>query len=296
MQGIITLLAVIVLVFLATHAIGDPVRFLLPYDAPPDAVEQLRHTLGLDLPLHVQFGRYMSGVVQFDFGLSLWQGIPATELVLERLPRTMILAFAGMVFAVFIGCGVGTIAALRPGSILDRTFTTIGTLGFCAVDFWVGLMLILLVAVYFGLLPTSGYGDFKHLLLPAFTLGLRPMGRIAMIARPALIEELNKPYIVALRARGLSSSKVVLHACRNAGIVVLSLIGYQFAGMFTGATVLIETVFAWPGIGYLLVQGIINRDFPVVIAVASSSVILVVLIHLIVDLIYAVINPRVRYN
>jgi len=290
-----SLAALIVVVFLVTHLIGDPVRLMLPDWATDDMIQATRQKYGLDAPLYVQFFRYVAGLFRLDFGMSIKSNVPNLDLILSRLPATFILAIVGTALAASVGVLLGTLAALKPSSIIDRIITLLTSMAVTSLDFWIAMILIFFVSVQLRLLPTSGYGDIKHLVLPAIIVALRPMGRIAQVTRPAVINELQKYYIVALRARGLREARIlVLHAARNAGIVLLTLTGYEFAHMLNGSAI-IETVFAWPGLGFLLVQAIYDRDWTLILSATIFVASMVIILNLLIDLAYAWLDPRVRY-
>ncbi|MBI2918030.1 MAG: ABC transporter permease [Chloroflexi bacterium] len=293
---VVALVGLIVVVFLFTQSIGDPASIMLPDWATEEMIQALRDKMGLNDPLYVQFGRYVSGLLRLDLGTSLWQGIPNLDLIMSRLPATFILALVAISLAAFGGVFLGALAAIWPRSVVDRVISFITTLAVTSVDFWVALMLILLVSVKLGWLPTSGYGEVKHIVLPALMIALRPMGRIAQVTRPAIMDELAKPYILAARARGLSTSRVIVrHAARNAGIVLLTLTGYEFAGLVNGSAI-IETVFGWPGVGFLLVQAIKLRDWPLIVGTTIVVAVMVIVINFAIDLIYGWLDPRIRYH
>jgi peptide/nickel transport system permease protein len=290
--SIIVMAAVLTVVWFVVNQIGDPAKLILP----PSASEQLyldtREALGLNDPLLVQFWRSMSGWIVFDFGDSIWQGVPALPLVLDRLPATLLLTFFTLLMAVPIALALGVLSALKPDSILDRALTAISLAGVSIADFWMGLMLILILAVQFGLLPTSGYGGLEYLILPAMALALRPIGRLAQVARSALVEEMQKPYITTLRAQGMSEGKIVRrHALKNSAIPIITIGGDELATFLNGAVV-IETIFAWPGVGGLFIQAIERRDLPLVLACVAVIAAMVIIVNLVIDLVYAWIDPR----
>lgn len=293
LMSLFSLVFVILVVFLVTHMLGDPVRIMLPPDAPQELIDATREKFGLNDPLYVQLFSFLKDILKGDFGTSLWYGEPAINLVLERLPATVILASAGAVVATFFGILLGLLSAIKPRSLLDRLLTFLTIMGVSSVEFWIGLMLIIFISINLGWLPTSGYG-IKELILPTITLAFRPMARIAQVTRPSIIDELNKPYILALKAKGISQQRVLMHASRNAGIVILTMCGLEFARFFTGATVVVEVVFGWPGIGAMMVEGVVSRDWPVTVAVVLFAAILVSVINLLVDLFYSVLNPQVK--
>lgn len=284
-----------VVVFFATNLLGDPARLMLRPEAPASQVEALRERLGLNDPLPVRFARYLGGIARGDFGESIWQRAPAMPIVLERLPNTLYLAAATLAIAVPLALLLGFVAAPRPGSATDRVVTTLAVGGVSTADFWLGLMLIVVFAVGLGWLPTSGFGGLNFVLLPALALGARPFGRLCLMVRDALREQLAQNYVAAARARGLRERAVVgRHAMRNAVIPVLTLAGDEAATLLSSAVV-IETVFGWPGLGLLLIQAVERRDLPLIISCVVVVATLVVVINLLVDLAYAAADPRVRF-
>jgi peptide/nickel transport system permease protein len=296
LHSVFVIAGVILVVFLVMHMIGDPARLMLRPEATQEQYLALRRQLGLDDPLHVQFGRFLAGLAQGDFGDSLWQRIPAMPLVLQRLPATLYLTAVTIAIALPAAVILGVAAALRPGSIVDRVITIFSLGGISTADFWLGLMLILIFAVEMGWFPTSGYGGPNFVVLPALTLAFRPIGRISQLARSTILDELSKGYVITARAKGLKERTVLFfHTLKNAAIPVITLSGDEMASLLNGAVV-IETVFAWPGIGILLIQGIEHRDFPVVEATVFVIALMVITLNLLVDLSYSLIDPRVRYS
>lgn len=290
----LVLLGVLVLVFLVVDQIGDPARLMLPTDAPHQVYLDLRASLGLDDPMPERLWRTFSGWFRGDFGDSLWQGVPALALALERVPFTLLLTFVSLTFAIPIALVLGARSAVRPGSIGDRFLTTVSLAGVSVADFWLGLMLILLFSVQFGLLPTSGFEGPLYVILPALTLAFRPIGRIAQVTRSTLVEEMQKPYVKALRAKGLTEWQIVRgHALKNAAIPIITISGDEIATFLNGAVV-IETIFAWPGIGTLFIGAIERRDLPLIEACVFVVALMVILVNLIVDLTYAYIDPRTK--
>jgi peptide/nickel transport system permease protein len=250
--------------------------------------------MGLDDPLHVQLLREMSKWVQGDFGESLWQNVPALPLVIQRLPMTILLALATLIVALPFAIVLGVISALRPGSWIDRVVTTVSLAAVSIADFWLALMLILVVALGLGALPTSGSGGPEYLVLPALALAVRPMGRIAQITRSSLLEEMGKPYIVTARARGLSQRQVVTrHGLKNAALPMITLTGDETAALINGAVV-IEVIFGWPGLGSLFIAAIEHRDLPLIEACVFVVATTVVLINLAVDVSYSFLDPRIQ--
>lgn len=289
-------LAVVVLVFFAGRMIGDPARLMLSVDASPEQFESVRDDLGLNEPLGVQFVEFLSGAVQGDFGESFWQKVPAFGLVLERLPATIYLAAVTMALAVPLAIVLGAFAVLKPGSTVDRAVNVVSLSGVSVVDFWLGLMLILVFAVQLGWFPTSGYGGIPFAVLPALSLAARPLGRIAQITRSAMLDEMAKPYIRAAQAKGMSKSRAVFrHGLKNAFVPIITISGDETTSVFNGAVV-VETVFAWPGVGLLLIQALERRDLPLIEATIFTIAVMVIVSNLLVDLTYAYLNPRIRYD
>jgi peptide/nickel transport system permease protein len=291
-HAVLVLLAVLIVVWFVVNSLGDPARLILP----PSASEQLyldtREEMGLNDPILVQFWNSFSGWIVGDFGNSVWQGVPALQLVLQRLPATLFLTFATLAIAVPLALALGIISALKPGSVLDRVLTTISLAGVSIADFWLGLMLILFFGVQLGVLPTSGYGGLEYVILPAIALSFRPLGRLAQVARSTLVEEMQKPYIITLRAQGMPESKIVRrHALKNSLIPIITVGGDELASFLNGAVV-IETIFAWPGVGGLFIQAIERRDLPLVLACVFVIATMVIIVNLIIDLAYAWIDPR----
>ena len=289
-------LTVLVLVFFVGRMIGDPAVLILPVDARAEQVEELRERLGLNAPLSTQFLTFVTGAVRGDFGVSFWQQVPALGLVFERLPSTLLLALATMAISIPLAILLGALAVLNPGSWADKSVTVASLSGVSVVDFWFGLMLILIFSVQLGWLPTSGYGHLEHLILPAVVLAASPLGRIAQIARSAVLDEMSKAYIRAARAKGMSRRRAVFrHGLKNAFVPIITMAGDETTSVLNGAVV-IETVFAWPGIGLLLIQAIQRRDLPLIESTVFTVAVLVILTNLFVDLAYAYLNPRIRYN
>jgi peptide/nickel transport system permease protein len=296
MHSILILLGLVIVVFFVTHMLGDPARLMLRPEATEEQVQALRDSLGLNDPLYVQFGRFISDLARGDFGDSIWQRVPALPIVLDRVPATLYLAGVTMVIAFPLAVLLGIVSAVRPRSVADRIVTVVSLGGVSTADFWVGLMLILLFAVQLGWLPTSGYGGLQYVILPAIALALRPMGRISQVVRSAMLDEMSKQYMVTARAKGLKERTVVFsHALKNAFIPVVTLGGDEAAALLNGAVV-IETLFGWPGVGILLIQAIERRDLPLIEAAVLTIAVMIVTVNLLVDLTYALLDPRVRYS
>jgi peptide/nickel transport system permease protein len=295
-HSILVIIGVLMIVFLLGHGIGDPAKIMLAPEASQEQYLALRKQLGLDDPLYVQFGRAASGWIRGDFGNSLWQSVPAMPVALQRVPATLHLAAATMVLAIPTAIFIGTISAIKPRSFIDRTLTVISLAGVSTAEFWLGLMLILLVSVELGLLPTSGYGGIEYTILPALTLAFRPIGRIAQVARGAMLDEVNKPYVTTARAKGMTEKVCIYgHAFRNAAIPIMTLSGDESATLLNGAVV-IETVFGWAGIGSLLIQSIQHRDLPLVEACVFVIATTIITLNLLVDILYTRIDPRIRFG
>ena len=296
-QAALTLLGVSVLVFVVLRVLpGDPAKMLLPEGAPQSAVDELNRHLGLREPLHVQYAIFIQSVVRGDFGQSFQYRAPALRVVTERLAATAQLALAAMFLTGTVGVSLGIVAAVRRGTRYDFASTLFAVLGQSLPNFWLGIMLILLFGVALRWLPTSGFESWRHLILPAVTLAAFPMALVARLTRSSMLEILGRDYIRTGRAKGLAERAVVLrHALRNAAVPVLTVLGLQI-GTLLGGAVITESVFAWPGMGKLVVDAIFFRDFPVVQTVLIFSATIFVLINLLVDLLYTVIDPRIRYS
>ena len=292
-QAVFIVLGVSVVVFVLTHLIGDPARLLLPLDASHEQYLRMRERLGLDVPLLTQLGDFLGDVVRGDFGVSLWFGEPALEVALSHVWPTIQLALAAIGIAVVVGIPMGFLAAVNAGSWLDRVLSVVSLAGVSVANFWLSLMLIMIFAVQLGLLPTSGYG-LPNLVLPALAASAYPLGQIAQMSRSAMLEELRQPYIVAIRAKGVPLRAVVArHAGRNALIPVMTVTGFEFGRIVGGFVVVVEVIFAWPGIAQLTFTALSRHDFPLIQACIFVVAVLVVLTNLVVDALYSVVDPRV---
>jgi len=296
-QSALTLVGVSVLVFVILRVVpGDPAKMLLPEGAPQSAVDELNRHLGLHEPLHVQYGLFLKSVFQGDFGQSFQYRAPALRVVTERLAATVQLALAALLITVLVGGSLGIVAAVRRGTRYDYASTILAVLGQSLPNFWLGIMLILLFGVALRWLPTSGFEGWRHLILPAVTLAAFPMALVARLTRSSMLEILGRDFIRTGRAKGLAERAVILrHALRNAAVPLLTVVGLQI-GTLLGGAVITESVFAWPGMGKLVVDAIFFRDFPVVQTVLILSATIFVVINLLVDLLYTVIDPRIRYS
>ena len=285
---------VVTLVFAALRMSGDPAATMLPGDASVEELRDLRHALGLDQPLHVQYVKFLASAVTGDFGTSLRHQEPAMTLVLERLPATLELAFAALFLSIAIGLPLGIVAALHRGRLADMMAMAFAVVGQATPYFWMGIMLILIFAVELRWLPTSGRGGIERLILPAVTLSTHFMAVLARLTRTSMLEVLGQNYVTTARAKGLAERAVILvHALKNAAVPVVTLIGLQF-GTLLGGAVVTETIFAWPGVGRLAVQSIFVRDYPVVQAGVFVLALSFVAINLLVDLLYGWLDPRTR--
>jgi ABC-type dipeptide/oligopeptide/nickel transport system permease component len=291
------LLGVATLVFSLIHLIpGDPAQAMLGEAATPQDVEELRRRLGLDRPLLEQYGTFLSGVTRGDLGTSLRTGQPVASQILERMPATAELAAAAMLVAILCSIPLGIVAAVRRGTSVDHGAMTLALAGVSIPNFWLGPLLAIIFSVELGWLPVSGRGTPAHLVLPAFSLGAALAAVLARMTRATLLEELREQYVVAARARGVSRVRAVMrHAFRNSLIPVVTLIGLQFGSVLTGA-VITETIFAWPGIGRLLIQSIGFRDYPLVQGCILLIAVTYVGVNLLTDLVYGFLDPRIRYE
>ena len=250
--------------FFFIHLSGDPVMLMLPGDASDHEIEELREQLGFNDPLHVQYARFAVNAVQGDFGESLYYHVPVMELIIERLPASLELAFSAMIFALVLAIPLGILSAVKRGSMLDMGSMFGALIGISMPHFWLGIMMMLLFSIHLGWLPTSGRGSFAHLIMPSISLGLSLMAMFARLTRSVMLEILSLDYIRTARAKGLKEQVIIYkHALKNALIPLVTVAGMQF-GFLIGGTVIIETVFAWPGLGRLVIQAIFGRDYPLV--------------------------------
>jgi len=283
-----------VVVFALVHLSGDPVLLMVSPDAPPDVVTTTRHALGFDRPLYEQFARYLGNAAHGDLGVSLRMNRPVAALILERLPATLQLTLAALVIAVLVAIPAGILSAVKRGTVVDRLAMAGAVAGQAVPIFWLALLLIALFGVRLRWLPVYGSGSLAHFVLPAVSLSTIIMGRLARLVRSSMLEVLGQDYVRTARAKGLGESRVlVVHALKNASIPIVTLLGLQFAQLLGGAVVT-ETIFAWPGIGRLVVEAIFNRDFPVVQGVVLVVSLIFVAVNVLVDLSYAVLDPRIR--
>ena len=295
-RTIFALWGISTIVFIVLRLSGDPAVLLLPQEASVEDIMRLRHDLGLDDPLLLHYLRFLGKIVVGDFGESLRHREPAMVLVRSHLWATLELSFAAFFIAAVVAVPIGILAAVKPHSLYDHAVLTLTLIGQSAPTFWIGIMLILTFGLGLRWFPIGGRGTFAHLVMPALTLGAFAMASIARLTRSAMLEVLSLDYINTARAKGLSASSVIWkHALKNAAIPVVTIMGLQFGALLGGAVVT-ETVFSWPGIGRLAIQGIYNRDYPVVQAAVFIAAAFFVVINLVVDLLYTLLDPRIRYE
>ncbi len=291
------LIGVATLVFSLIHLVpGDPAQAMLGDGASERDIADLRTRLGLDRPLVEQYARFMRGMVQGDLGTSFRTGQPVVSAIVERVPATVELAFASMLVAMVVAIPLGIIAAVWRGTFVDYTAMTVALAGISIPNFWLGPMLAIVFAVQLGWLPVSGRGGWQSLVLPSIALGAALAAILARMTRASLLEELRELYVRAARARGVSQARAILgHALRNSLIPLVTILGLQFGAVLTGA-VITETIFAWPGVGRLLIQSIGFRDYPLVQGCILLIAITYVSVNLLTDLVYGVLDPRIRYD
>jgi peptide/nickel transport system permease protein len=295
-QTCILLVAVTVLVFLLVLLTGDPIRALVPLDTSAADVENIRHQYGLDLPIWQQYALFVQHAAAGDLGESFKFREPAMQLVLERLPVTAALACASLVVTIVVSVPLGMLAATRRGSVWDQLATLVSMLSVSVPSFWLGILLILFVAGQLRWVPPSGANELSSLILPALTLSAQPIGLLTRLVRATMIEELRRAYVTTARAKGIAEPVVMYqHALRNALIPIVTVLGLQL-GALLGGSVIIETVFAWPGVGWLLIQAINAHDLPLLRANVLVIALLFVAINTFADVFYAYLNPRIRFT
>lgn len=294
-QTVFVVVGISAISFFFIHLSGDPVMLMLPQDTPMHEVEALRQKLGFNDPIYVQYARFVSKAVQGDFGESLYFHESAIKLIGERLPASMELAVTSLLIALVVAVPIGIISAVYRGSALDMGSMLAALFGLSMPHFWLGIMLIMIFSVHLGWLPTSGRGSLSQLIMPSLALGMSLMAMFARLTRSVMLEVLSLDYVRTARAKGLREFMVVgKHALKNAMIPLVTVAGMQF-GFLIGGTVIIETVFAWPGVGRLVVQAIFNRDYPLVQAIVLILAVIFVAANLIVDLLYTWLDPRISY-
>ncbi|MFB4160094.1 ABC transporter permease [Geomicrobium sp. JSM 1781026] len=296
LQIIPVLFIISFIVFFLVYVAGDPVSLMLPEDATEEDRQVLREALGLDQPFIVQYGNYVWGMLQGDFGTSYHYGGDAMSIVLERLPATFELALAAIAFAIIIAIPLGVWSATVKNSPIDLVATGIAALGKAMPNFWLGIMLILFFSVTLGVLPVSGRDSMSHLILPAITLGTGIFAEMTRLIRSSMLDTLNQDYIRTAKSKGLKNRVVIFkHAFKNTLIPVITITFLQTSTL-VGGTLITETVFAWPGIGQLIIQAVNTRDMAIVQASVFIIALIVILMNLVADILYRLFDPRVKYD
>ena len=310
MQSVVVLFVVSVLVFVGVFAIGNPVDLLIDSRATQADIEQAMRNLGLDRPLWEQYFAFLGASLKGDFGHSFIHNEPALKLILQRLPATLELAFTAMLMAVVVGIPLGMWAGLRPNSISGRSIMASSILGFSLPSFWIGLMMVMVFSIWLGWLPTMGRGEtvdvlgvrlsiltwdgIKHIILPALNLGMFATALVLRLTRAGMMEMLPQDFVKFAHAKGLSTKRIIfVHVLKNILIPIITVLGLEF-GLILAFAVVTETVFAWPGMGKLIIDAINLLDRPVIVAYLMITVFIFILINLVVDILYSIVDPRVR--
>lgn len=294
LQIISVLFIITLIVFFLVNVSGDPVSLKLPLEATEEQRQELIHNLGLDKPLHVQYGIFLKDLVTGDFGKSINYSLPALPIVLERLPATIELAIAAMIIAILISVPLGVLSATKRNSIFDVFITGVSVLGKAMPSFWIGIMLVLFFSITFQIFPVSGRGTLAHLILPAFTLGIGIAAQMTRLIRSSIIDILSQDYIRTARSKGLIEFIVVFkHAFRNALIPVVTITALQTSTLIGGAIVT-EAVFGWPGLGQLLVDAVNSRDMAIVQAATFIIALFIIVSNLLADFAYRKLDPRIN--
>ena len=292
--SVVAIWGVVTLVFVILRLSGDPAAVLLSPQGTKEEYEAIRRSLGLDLPVPAQYALFLVRSAAGNFGSSFQFGVPALGVVLERIPATLSLTGTASALIVLVAIPLGVLAAVFRNSWVDYLTSGLALLGQAAPNFWLGFMLILLFAVQLRWVPTSGRGTLAHLALPALTLALQPIAKIARLTRSEMLEVLGANYVRTAHAKGIAPARVTLgHALKNASLSIVTVLGLDI-GYLLGGAIIVETVFSWPGLGRLVIEAINNRDFPVVQAAVVVIAIFVVSVNVLVDLLYAVLDPRIR--
>ncbi len=295
-QSILVLCGVFLLVFFMVRVTGDPAALMVSREASPETLAAFREAMGFDRPLLVQFGSFISRAMVGDFGDSLHYRSPALPLILQRLPATFQLAAVAMLIAMVLALPLGLLAGARPGSVWDGLARIVGVIGQSVPNFWLALIMIVVFAVNLRWFPSFGRDEWRSVLMPAFVLGLGPMGQMVRLMRSAVLEIRNDDYIRTAYGKGLPTHVVYgRHILRNAALPIVSVIGVQF-GYLLGGSIYIETIFSWPGIGRMIAEAVAGRDFPLVQAIALFTSIVVIALNILTDIAYALIDPRIRYG
>jgi peptide/nickel transport system permease protein len=296
LHSAVALCALVMLVFFLVRLTGDPANLYLPIDASIEQRQAFSERHGFDRPVLVQFAAFVGDILSGEFGVSIRKERPALEVVLQAFPTTLSLAVITMALAVSLAVAVGSLAACRPGGAFDR-LATLGSLGAAsAPDFWVAITGILVFAVALGWLPTSGTGDWRYWVLPVTVLMLRPFGLLVQVVRGAMLNALSSAYVKTARAKGVGEASIVfVHALRNSALTVVTVAGDQMVGIVNGA-VIVETVFGWPGVGKLMIDAVMQRDFVLVQATILITATAIFLLNILIDILYVALDPRIRHQ
>lgn len=293
-SSFVSLVALLVMVFFLSRLTGDPAALFLPLDATPQMIEQFRELHGLNDPLLVQFGHYVWDVLHLDFGESLRQSRPAIEVVMQAFAWTLQLALITVVLFTLAAIVIGSLAAFRPGGIFDRAASLLSLIGASAPDFWVAIVGITVFSIGLGWLPTSGTGSVWHWILPIAVLFIRPFGLILQVVRGSMVQAFGSAYVKTARAKGVRDRSIIfVHTLRNAMLPVITVVGDQAAALLNGAVV-VETIFGFPGVGKLMIDSILNRDFNVILAAIMVTAVAIFIMNLVIDMAYALLDPRIR--
>lgn len=295
-QSLIAVAGLLVLVFFLSRLTGDPAYLYLPLDSTDAQRQAFNELNGFNDPFYVQFGRYLADLAQLDFGMAMSRNRPAMEVTLEAFPETLKLAAIAMTLAIVGALVVGSLAAAKPDGFFDRLSTTVSLAGASAPDFWIAIVGILIFSVSLGLLPTSGTGTPLHWIMPIAVLALRPFGLLTQVVRGSMLGVLTSPFVKTARAKGVSRRKIIfVHALRNAMLPVVTVAGDLTATLINGAVV-IETIFGWPGIGKLMIDAILRRDFALIQSTVLVTAVAIFILNIAIDLIYAALDPRIRHQ
>ncbi len=293
---IFVILGISIMVFLLTHVVGNPVDHLLPLTASEEQKLAKTQELGLDQPILVQLGEYLKSLVRLDFGNSWKQLLPNMEVIAKFVPPTLFLVSLSCLLALLVGVPLGILAAYRPGSLLDRIVTSTSLIGICLPPFWVGLVLMLIFSVNLRWLPTSGSGTWAHVILPMVALALNPGGHVVQIVRNEMVEQLDSLYAITARAKGASETALLFkHALKNVMSATVTILGVDYLALLAGGSSTVEVVFGWPGFGSLITDTISSMDFPLLQAQVFIVALFVCVVNLLIDFLYAAIDPRIRY-
>jgi len=293
---ILVVLGISILVFVITNMVGNPVDIMLPLTASAEQRALLARQLGLDRPILERLGKFLRQAATLDFGMSWWQRRPVMEVVFDDLPLTAVLIVMAISISTLAAIPLGIAAAYKRGSLLDRLLTILSLSGICLPPFWIGLMLMLVFSVKLGWFPTSGAGTWRHLILPALAISFRPMGHLAQIVRFEMSQQLNALYVITARAKGVSEIAVLFkHSLKNIMTAAITMIGSDFTKQLGGLSASVEVVFGFPGFGHLITETIGNMDFPLLQGEVFFVALIVCLVNLLVDILYAAFDPRIRY-